>query len=322
MYSNSNAVYRADLSGYVFETASWEDALIADKVLPVVTSMTKDGQYPKFKKKTGKLLKRGVKARAPYGAYPRDTTAFEQETFQTQDWGHEQAVDDSVSADVARFFDAEVVATKLARRKVLLDKEVRAAAAIFNTTNFGTATNSATAYTVANLATFDVGLDIDGIRDALVAKGEFADTAVIPYQVATRLRASTKFQNRARGVGVSSDTILRLDEGAIAEVLGLDKVFIARAAYDSAGEGADFSSSLIWANTYIWVGKTGTAGGVETMLEGGAAYTIAWSQYGDALTVETYRDETHKSDIVRAYQHVAEKVVNGEAGALLATQYA
>lgn len=322
MYSNAAAVYRADLAGLVFETEAWESGLIADKILPTITVDKKSGQYPKFEKREGKLLKREVKARGLNGAYPRGELSFTWDTYDTQDWGHELPVDDVVTAEMKDFFSAETVATKLTRRKVLLDREIRAAAAVFNTTNFGTATNSATAYTVANIATFDAALDIQGLMDTLVARGERANTVVIPFQVATRLKASTKFQNRARGVGVSSDSILSLDEGAMAEVIGVDNVFIPRTAYDSAAGNVAFTSALIWANTYIWVGNVGSSGSMASIFNGGAGFTLAWREYAGDLDVFTYRDEQHVSDIVRARQHVIEKITNGAAGLLLATQYA
>lgn len=320
MYSNAAATFRADLSGYVFETADWEKNLIAPLVLPIVQVDTQQGQYPVFKKTKGQLLKRGVKARAPYSGFPRGTMAYEQDTYSCQEWGYEQAIDDTVAKNVKRFFDAEVVATEQARRKLLLDYEIRTAAAIQNTGNF-TATSSGTAYTIANIASFDFALDVEGILDGMISNGESANTLVIPYQVWTRVKASTKFQNRLRGAGVSSDSILNASAEAAAEVLGLENVIIARGAYDIANEGVAFSSSLIWNNTYCWLGKVTSAGNPAAMLKGGAGYTLNWSAFGPPIGVSTYRDEPNKSDIVRAEQNVAEKIVNSAAGALLTTQY-
>lgn len=320
MYSNAAAIFRADLSGYVMETADWEKNLIADLVMPVVNVEADAGQYPVFKKTKGQLLKRGVKARAPYSGFPRGTMSYEQDTYSTTEWGHEQAIDDTIAKRVKRFFDAELIATSMARRKVLLDREIRVAAALQNTGNF-TATNSATAYTVANLATFDFAADVEGIKDAAIALGESFNSIVIPYQVWTRIKQSTKFQNRLRGAGVTTDTTLNVSPEAAAEVLELENVWIAKSAYDGAAEGANFSSSLIWANTYCWLGKVTSAGTPAAMLQGGAAYTLNWSEFGPPLAVSSYRDEPNKSDIVRAEQNVAEKVVNAAAGALLGTQY-
>jgi hypothetical protein len=320
MYSNANAVFRADLAGHVFETAGWEANLIGSRVLPIVNVAAQQGQYPVFKKTKGQLLKRSVKARAPYSAFPRDSMSFEQDTYNCVEWGNEAAVDDTIAKNVSRFFDAEVIATAQARRKLLLDYELRTAAAVFNTSNFS-ATNSGTAYTVGNLATFDFALDVESLKDALIGQGETPNTIVIPYQVWARIKASTKFQNRLRGSGLSSDSILNVSAESAAEVLELENVIIARSVYDIAGEGQTFSSSLIWANTYCWVGKVTNAGTPAAMLQGGAGYTLNWSQFGPAIGVSTYRDERVKSDVVRAEQCTAEKIVNAAAGQLLTTQY-
>jgi hypothetical protein len=213
------------------------------------------------------------------------------------------------------------MAAKLAQRKLMLGHELRVAAAIFNASTF-TATNSATAYTTANIATFDVGNDVQEAIDRLLAKGESANNlkVVIPYAVWTRIRASTKFQNRLRGAGVSSDTILNASTQAAADVFGVQEVLIGRASYDSAPEGVAFASANAWAVTYIFVGSVseGSAG----YFGGGAGFTLNWSEYGPAFGVSTYREESIKSNIVRASQYVTEKVVNANAGQLVTTQYA
>jgi len=321
MYSNSNAVFRADITGYTMETADWEKNLVAPRVMPVINVGAQQGQYPVFKKTKGQLLKRSVKARAPYSSFPRDNMSFEQDTYNAIEWGIEQAIDDTLAKNYSRFFDAEVIAANMARRKLLLDQEIRTAAAIQNTGNFS-ATNSSTAYTIANIATFDFALDVDGIKDSLIGQGESPNTVVIPYQVWTRIKASTKFQNRLRGAGITSDSILNVSPEAAAEVLEVENVIIAKSVYDTAAEGIAFTSGLIWANTWVWVGKVTTAGTPAAMLQGGAGYTLNWSQFGPPVGVSTYRDEPKKSDIVRAEQCTAEKIVNAAAGALITTQFA
>lgn len=319
MYSNSAAVFRGDLAGVLEQAKDWEASLIGTRVLPILNVATRTGQYPSFKLKESQLLKSDVKPRAAYSAFPRGTRAFTQETYACQEYGYEEAVDDTVQADNARFFDSEVIAAKMARRKLLLAHEIRVAAAIQNDTTF-TATNSGTAYTTGNLATFDVGLDVDLAKDRLLAKGESDANLVVVMSRAvwSRIRASTKFQNRLRGVGLSSDTILNSGAQAAADVFGVASVLIGRAAYDGAAEGLAFSSSDVWDNDHIWVGSVTTAGGY---FAGGAGYTLNWSEYGPAVGVFTYRDETIKSDIVRSAHHVTEKIVNSNAGELIATQY-
>lgn len=324
MYSNSAAVFRADLTGALVEQGSgWEKNLIGTRALPVINVETKTGLYPKFELAGGNLLRNEVKARAPYTAFPRGTRAFTQDTYATVEYGFEEAVDDTIQKDMARFFDAETLSAKLALRKVQLGHEIRAATLINSTTNFGSATNSGTAYTIANIATFDIGLDVESALNRLRQNGEDASnaTVIMSDNVFIRARASTKLQNRLRGIGVSSDTILSVTEQAVAEALGVKEVLVGRAYYDASNEGAAYSATAIWSDTYVWVGNVGSAGGVQNMFGGGAAFTLNWGAYGPPLAVETYRDEKITSDIVRSKQHVTEKVVNGNAGTLIGTQY-
>jgi hypothetical protein len=324
MYANAGAVFRADISGVVVEAGTWEENLIGTRVAPVVNVPAKDGQYPKFKLGTGNLLKRetGI-TRAPGSNYARGSLAYEQDTYATIERGFELPLDYVDRKDTARFFDAAVITADQAKRKILLDHEIRAAAMTFSTGNYGSATNSGTAYTLANIANFDVGLDIDAAKGRLLGKGESdrALSVVMSHDVFTRLRASTKLQNRLRGIGVAADTILRVDEQAVAEALGVKEVLVGKNYYDTASEGLAFSSGAIWNNTYIWVGRLGQAGSPASMLNGGAQYTMNWSEYGPVLSVFEYEEPQTNSTIIRASQHVVEKVVNANAGTLIATQY-
>ena len=321
MYSNSAAVFRGDIAGVLEQAKDWESGLIGTKIMPVLNVPVRAGQYPSFQLKEGQLLKSDIKQRSVGASYPRMTNSYNQESYQTQEFGVENPIDDTVSLDVSRFFDAEVMAAKLAQRKLMLAHELRVAAKIFDNSTF-TATNSGTAYTTANLATFDVGLDVQDAIDRLLAKGESANNlkVVLPYAVWTRIRASTKFQNRLRGSGISSDSILNASTQAAADVFGVQEVLIGRASYDSAPEGVAFASANAWSVDYIFVGSVseGSAG----YFGGGAGFTLNWSEYGPAFGVSTYREESIKSNIVRASQYVTEKVVNANAGQLITTQYA
>ena len=321
MYTNSAAIFRGDIAGVVEQAKDYEAGLIGTAVMPILDVPVRAGQYPSFVLKEGQLLKSDVKNRAPYGSFARGTRAFNQDTYSALEFGYEEAVDDTVTLDVARFFDAEVIAAKLAKRKLLLAHELRVAAKIFDNTVF-TATNSGTAYTTGNLATFDVGADVQEAIDRLLAKGESTSnlSVVLSSQVWTRIRASTKFQNRLRGTGLSSDTILNASTQAAAEVFGVSEVLIGRASYDTAPEGVAFASGNVWSNSLIWVGSVTQAS--AGFFGGGAGFTLNWSEYGPAIGVSTYREEAIKSHIVRASHYTAEKVVNANAGQLITTQYA
>lgn len=319
-YSNAAAVFRGDIAGVLEQAKDWESGLIGTKVMSVLNVPVRAGQYPTFVLKEGQLLKTPVKQRAVGGAYPRATQSFTQDTYTATEYGVENTIDDTVTADMARFFDAEVIAAKLSQRALMLAHELRVAAKIFDNSTF-TATNSATAYTLANIATFDFGSDVDDAKDRLLAKGESSENlkVVLSAPVWSRIRASTKFQNRLRGAGISSDTFVNLGLTAAAEALGVQEVLIGRCSYDSANEGAAYSSANIWSNSLAWIGSV--ADGGAGYFGGGAGYTLNWSEYGPVIGVTTYRDEGIRSNVVRASHFVAEKIVNANAGQLITTQY-
>jgi len=324
MYSQGGYRFRADLSGAVMEASDWQSSLIGLQAAPVVNVSAKDGQYPKFTLAASGLMKRESNiVRAPGAKSARGNVAYSYDTFSTAERSYELPLDKTVAKDTARFFDAASVNAELCKRKVMLEHEIAVAALTFNTTNYGSATNSATAYTIANIATFDLGLDIDLAKDRLRAKGEGIGnlTVIMSAAVFSRARASTKLQNRLRGIGVSSDTVLNIGADAMAEALGVRQVLVGGAYYDTAGELATASTSAIWNNTYVWVGRIEQGGSPEQMLRGGAQYTINWAEFGPPLAVFEYDEPQTKSTIIGAEQHVIEKCVNGNAGDLIATQY-
>lgn len=323
MYSNTAAVYRPDLAGYVEQASTWEKGLIGQMIYPVVNVERDSGFYPIFKLAAGNLLRNEVKVRAPYAAYARGTRAFDQDTYGTLEYGFEEAIDDVLRMKFMPFFDAEVVAGKQAKRKVLLAQEVRIAASVMNTANWGSAISAPLDYNKTNLATFDFGNDVDVAKTQLNSQGEDVSDAIVVLsgQLWNRIKASTKFQNRARGMGIGSDTILKMNTTVAAEVLEVKAVVVGKNYYDISPEGKAFSGSQIWPNTWFWLGRVTDAGSPAGMLQGGAGYILNWAQYGPLYSVFTYRDEKIKSDIVRSAQDCTEKIVNSNAGVLTTTGY-
>lgn len=323
-YSQGAVKHRGDIAAVVMEADGWDNQLIFRKVLPVVTSQDRDGEYPKFTLLSGSLLKRDTPLnRAPGSATARGSLSYTWETFGTQEFSYEIPVDRVNQLEAGDYFDALAVAARMAKRKIHLERELIAASTTFSTANYGSSTNSGTAYTIGNIATFDLGLDIDAAKTRLLGKGEPDSelSVVISDNVFKRARASTKMQNRLRGIGVSSDTILGVDELAFAEALGVKQVLVGKAHYDTAGEGKAASTSAIWGDTYIWVGRLGNGGGLGSMLSGGAQYTITWSKFASDISAFEYEEPQTKSTVVGVEEHRTEKVVNGNAGTLITTQY-
>lgn len=321
-YSQGGAILRADLAGVVEEAFLQSELYIGTKVLTPMPVPNRAGQYPKIAINGGNLLRNEVKSRGPGANYPRVQRAWTNDNYTCEEYGLESIVPDDNARDLSRFFDVASSEIRWDVRQVQLAHEVRTAAAVFNTSTFNLST-SATAYTDANLTTFDIGYDVDGMKQQIQSRGESVDglTLVMSLPVFLRARQSTRLQNRIRGT-VSTDTQLTLSAQAMADALQVKEVLIGRATYDTSKQGASSSSlSSIWSNTYLWLGRCDAPSGPEAYFNGSTGFTIFWQQDADLFQVETYREENIRSTIVRARQYVSEKIVLSTGAQLLASQY-
>jgi len=321
LYPTSGATIRHDLNTVVEEGAGIEDGLIGLSVLPPLGVAAKSGSYPKIQLAGGALMDAVATTRERGGAYGRVSRKWTTDTYDCVDYGLEEAVDDVDAADLSRFFDAEATAARLTRRNVLLAHEVRAAAAIMSTGNFGAATNSSVAYTVANLATVSFIDDVLVAIETLRNSGVNANTIVLSSQVMARIKQATKVQGWIRGTlqGNIDRPVNAANLAASFMDEGIENVFVGRARQNTAKKGQALSASSIWGTTYVWVGRVNRS--ATDPKQGGAGFTFHWNQEGGLFVTETYRDEPNRSNMVRVRQNVTEKIVDGTSGTLIATQY-
>lgn len=323
MYPTSGATIRGDIAIKVEEGAAADNWIIGDRVMPPLPVDVRSGKYPKLKLAAAELLAEADTIRTRGGSYGKIARAWTEDTYDCVDRGLEEPIDDTDQRDLARFFNVEVTAARLTYRNMRLAHERRVAAAIFNTTNFGAATNSAVAYTVANLNTVSFVSDVLAAIERVNDKGAVANTIVMSSAVYARIRQALLVKDWVggslnRGATVTADTIAQ----AFSDV-GITQCLVGRSRYNSAGKGKDYVAAPVWSNTYVWVGSVNrSAGSVADIPMGGAGYTMVWNAEGGVFVTETYRDEKHRSNMVRVRQNTDEKITDGTAGTLIATQFA
>lgn len=322
MFSAGGAVLRADLRGVVEEAFLQSELYIGPKACPPLPVPNQFGQYPVIQKNAGNLLRNEVKARGIGADYARLSRAWTNDNYACLEYGVEAIVDDKEARNLGRFFDLEARETVWSYRQVQLAHEIRVASLLYAPATFSL-TTSASAYTQANLAVFDVGLDVDAAKAQIQSRGENVDnlTLVMSLNNFLRIRASTKLQNRIRG-SISTDAFLTLDTQAVADALQVKQILIGRATYDTSAQGSAASSMTnIWSDTYMWLGTVMEPSGPEDYFSGSVAFTLFWAEDADLFQVESYRQENLRSTIIRARQNTAEKVVLSAAAQLLVTQY-
>lgn len=315
MYLNPTAEIRPELSSVVEEAAFADKYFIGLKVFPVYNSERDTGEYYKITRSASELQKKNVTTRAAKSPYGQVDRTFEKSSFACVDRGIEELLDDAVTAKLQNFFSTEQVTSKLLLRSIMLDHETRVAAEVFNTANFDS-TNSAVAYTEANIATINFARDVQDAVKLVRKRGEDVNSMVLNRDVWDRVRRSTllaSFFFGPQGGGKDITTAM------VSEAFGIANILIADATIDNSKKGQTAASDYIWSNTYAWIGNI--QGG--DFAAGGAGRTIVWT--GDTSSVfvtETYRREDVRSDVIRVRQSTTEKVISAPSGTLIVTQFA
>lgn len=323
MFNTTDSLPRADISSVLMEAMGQENLYVGQSVLPIYPSGKEIGRYPKFRLQSGELRKNasnlvGTTKRNETGTYNEVSRKFEWDTFQTEEFGLEERVDDVVARRMESFFDAEVVTAKLLMNNLMLDYEVAVAAVINNPSTF-TATHASVTYTEANILTLDVPADISAIVERLTLTGEPPVDAVMSLSVWNRLRRSKLLQTYVYGYLNVSQGGSMITENMFAQAMGLRRILIAKQSYDTALKGKAATLVPIWGNDYIFVGRFAEG----DFMNGGVGRTIIWDadSPGGLWTSESYRDEKRRGNMLRVRSNRTLKVINALAGQLIDTGF-
>lgn len=313
--STSLATQRPDLADSLqeFDLEMDRNGFIASRVLPVFETQLQTSPFGKIP--IEQLLQNPDTERAPGSGYNRGSWTFTTDSYTCEEHGWEEPVDDRESKMYANYFDAEMVSAQRARDAVLRNYEKRVAAAVFNATTW-------TSYTTAVTNEWDDAANatpVEDVHNATLAVydqcGLWPDALIINRRTFKNLRLCDEIQSLSQ-----SQNFMDVRQGAITEaqlstVFDLE-VIVAGGTQNTADEGIAASLSPIWSNEYAMIAKLNRTGDIR---EPGLGRTFHWGQDGSSIgaTMESYRDETVRGDIIRARQDVDEKILYTEAAHLL-----
>jgi len=323
MYNTADAIPRAEISTVLMEAVGQEKEFIAPMVLPIYDSANEIGRYPRFTVQDTELMKSGsllvgTTKRGSAGTYNEIDRKFAWDTFQTEEYGLEERVDDVVARRMQNYFDAEMVTAKFLSNNLMIDYEREAAAAIMNPAVF-TTTNSSVPYTQANVGSMDVPFDLNSLVERMTILGEGRTVIIMTLPVWNRIRSSAKMQTYMYGQLNTTQGGSQVTPDMFGNAFGV-QVIIAKKSFDSALKGKTSTLVPIWGNDYIAVMNIGEG----DFLTGGVGRTIVWSpdSPGGLFTSESYRDEPRRSNVLRVRSNRTIKILAPQQGQLLATQWA
>jgi len=251
--------------------------------------------------------------RAPGAGYERTDSTFEETTYDTKEYGLEEPLDDSDAQRYKVYLDAEREIAETVTYKVTRLQEKRIAAKVFNATTFSGYTGAVgTEWSTASTAN-----PYDDIQDAILtlkrqmggALGNSELCLAMSEDVFRKCVKTTNIQGKIKGGDGSSldkdSTFDMIGAARLASILGINQVFYSP-AQDAAVD--------IWDDEYalLYFRSSG-----KNLREVQIGRSFIWNEADNPYTVETYRDEPVRSEIVRVRQHSDEQVFTPMAGYLL-----
>jgi hypothetical protein len=320
--TSSLATQRPDLATFLeFDLESENAGYIASQVLPVMSVASQAGNFGKIPLE--QLLQQRETRRAPGAGYARGNWTFDKATYATEEHGAEEPVDDREAKMYAEYFDAEQVSTMRAFSAVLRNAEQRVADAIFNTTTWATG-NAALTTVVTNewdvnhtsnaVPITDVEAAVNKVYDG---SGLWPNALIINRKVFRNLRNLDQIIDRIESAGAGNPSKPSdITEQMLAAVFDLDYVIVAGTSKNGAKEGQAASPTQIWSSEYAMVCRIATG---NDMREACIGRTFHWSNDGSSIggTVESYRDEVIRGNVIRVRHDVDEVVLYPQAGHLL-----
>jgi hypothetical protein len=318
--TSSLATLRPDLATFLeYDLESENAGYVAPQVLPVVTVQSQAGNFGKIPLE--QLLQQRDTKRAPGSGYARSSWTFDKAVYATEEHGAEEPVDDREAKMYADYFQAEQISTMRAFSSVLRNAEQRVADAIFNPTTWsgGGLTTGLTYewddnHTTEATPIDDVEAAVNKVYDA---SGLWPNALIINRRVFRNLRNLEQIIERINSAGAGDATKASdITTQMLARVFDLEYVIVAGTSRNSAKEGQTATPTQIWSSEYAMVCKIATS---VDMREPCIGRTFHWTQDGSSIggTVESYREEAIRGDVIRVRHDVDEVILYPEAGHLL-----
>jgi hypothetical protein len=301
---------REDLGVAFHEYNPGTDGFVADIALPPIPVSKKAATMGVI---TRENLKRANSDHANGAAFGRVTLISEDKSYQCKDHGLEIALTDEDRATYESDYDAEYESVQTITRKMFVEREIRVATALFNTTMW----TGSDLYTDRSGAPWDAaGSDAIGhittaITKVLTNTGVLPDTMLVGRATMENLLLNTAILARFPGAALITRAML---EQALATIFGLSNLIVGWAGYDSGAEGQVFAAGTIWSDDYALIFKKHTGGRATP----GLGRIVEWTGIDNGIgQVVQYREEQVEGDIFRVRDFSTEWVFDAYFGHLL-----
>ena len=304
------ATQRRDLESFVeFDLIANRAGFIGYQVLPMLDVSYQADNFGRIPQ--DQLARLAEVERTSQGGYNRIHWTFEDDSYQTREYGLEGPIDRRNARIYREVVDAYRATTAIVTHNILARAELRVAAemaaAAFNSTAVGTSWLPANAAT--NTPITDVKDASQRVRDAM---GQYANAAIMTRFEFRNCQESDQVHQRIHAMGAGGPIKpTDITKELLAQCFDVEKVIVADSCYDDSPEDADGSGANlvdIWERGTIYVCKLAKTQSIEESCVG---RTFHWTGDGSTAngTVETYYEEKVRGDVVRVRHETDEKII-------------
>ncbi len=317
--SSSLATLRPDIASGLeeFNLAMDREGFIAHRVLPVFEVAQATGTFGVIP--IEQLLQNRNTSRAPRSGYSRGNWTFGSDTYACKEYGAEEPVDDNEATMYGNYFNVEMISAQRALDAVMRDAERRVSALIFNATTWtGSALTTGITNEWDDLANATPIVDVEAaVRKVLDGTGMWPNALIINKKVFRNLRNCAHIIDRINSEGAgNASKASDVTADMLARVFDLKYVIVAGGSENTADKGQAFSGAPLWSDEYAMIARIAET---NDMAEPCLGRTFHWGADGSQVggTVESYRDESVRADVIRVRHQVHEKVLYTECAHLL-----
>jgi hypothetical protein len=290
----------AHLSNLSVQVSNELEGLIAEQVFPTLQVKADRGNYYTFDNNMLRIdnSERGEGARANRVDWGLSSTAY----GPLVEHSLEHWIDDQIMSQAVSGLEPVANAVKFLTQKLHIVKENKLGAYLGSTGNVTNNTTLSGTDQWSDFTNSDPYDDIQvGASSVIKNSGHRPNMLVMGQLVWDKLVNHPDLVERVKYTWGNTANKMTITPEELGGMLGM-KVLVGSSVYNNADEGAADSLAFNWGKDALVMYVTPTPG----LMSVTAGYHL---QLGEARKVETYRDEPHKSTIVRITDKFEQKVV-------------
>ena len=286
------------------------NGFIGTKLFPIFGTAKQSSVYPTLGIEA--MMKERNTLRAPRSGYDRGDWKFGEGNFFCKEYGLEEPIDQIEAEVYADYADVQEISTERAMKGLLRGREMRIAKIAFDT---DTIENAAAGVKWNELDTAKPRSDVMDAKSMCREKcglvPNYMTVSYTTFQNVLRTKEITEALKYTNPIELGG---FEAQRSVLAQYFGVDQFLVGDAMYDLAKKGKDAKLINVWDDTKVLLSVVSNRNDLREPTFG---RTFQWDRAGSEVEVEEYRDESIKSDIIRASFHSDEKLMFKEAGFII-----